>query len=82
MLVSKAILKLFSFQRARESIRSLTGDGFVIYALTGMVSETIEINKMNQSEMGIVNEMISEAHFLKKDVFVTFFNKIDSRAAT
>ena len=39
MLISKAVLQLWDFQ----SKDSLVGDGFVMYSLMGLLTETIDL---------------------------------------
>jgi hypothetical protein len=46
----------------------LTGEGFVVYSLIGLVCETIPLNKMNGNDWQLVNEMLNEIHYNKKDV--------------
>lgn len=48
---------------------NLCGDGITLYALTGMISETIRLE--NFKEWGRLDEYLNDHHYLSKDIVVT-----------
>lgn len=64
MLVCKAVFKLLSFQRSLQSQRPVYGDGFVVYSLTGMLSEILDIKDMPLDTLN------------RKDALITVFNTV------
>lgn len=72
MILSKAILKLNTL--CLEGDQEY-GDGSVLYALTGLIPETMYIPKMiNPEEWKYINELMRDYHFLNNTAFVTCFS--------
>ncbi|CAD8130613.1 unnamed protein product [Paramecium sonneborni] len=68
MIISKAVLQLWDYQ----SKGSLVGDGFVMYSLMGLLSETIDLKTINS--WGIIDNMMNNNHYIQKDVFVSTYS--------
>jgi len=71
MLFSKALLKLNSL--CMEGDQEF-GDGSVLYALTGLIPETMHIPKIiNPEEWKYVNELVKDFHYLNNTAYVTCY---------
>ncbi|CAD8164435.1 unnamed protein product [Paramecium pentaurelia] len=68
MIISKAILQLWDYQ----SKGSLVGDGFVMYSLMGLLTETIDLKTI--SGWGVIDNMMNNNHYVQKDVFVSTYS--------
>ncbi len=52
----------------------IMGSGLIIHALTGMVSQTIEVKSQNLEKM---DKLLSDTHYTRKDIFLSCYtNKV------
>ena len=63
-IITKALLKFL----ITAQIDEVVGSGLIVYALTGMLSETIPLSGFDQWET--LEELLSNEHYTKKDVVV------------
>jgi len=73
IIISKAIYKLLRYQRVTNPTKTLTGDGLVMNSLMGLICESVSLKNISQHDWSVVNEMLSDAHYNHKDVFLTAF---------
>lgn len=75
MILAKAFMKLTSLTNDVISMDNEFGDGSVIYALTGLVPETLSIPKLliTSDDWNYVKEVLKDHHFTNNTVFVTCF---------
>ncbi|KAL4452822.1 hypothetical protein ABPG74_002387 [Tetrahymena malaccensis] len=80
-IISKAIFKLMQISQDITCINNLCGSGFVMYTLTGMLSQSIpmQINPKSNSEwqnkLNFIREMLNDKHYLDQDILVTCYSE-------
>lgn len=68
MILTKALIKYLS-QASRDGI---IGNGLIMYALTGMISENVPLH--HYKEWQKLEELMSNEHYERKDVVVSCFS--------
>lgn len=61
--------EIFSFEEV--------GDGSIMYALTGLVPETLNMQQLNPDNWKFLNEMLREQHFKNESAFLTTYCNSD-----
>jgi hypothetical protein len=73
-LLMKALLKVYSYKwyAANCMYDSEIGDGSIVYSLTGLIPETIDIKSLDQAS-DLFRKYLSDEHYFGKKAYLTAY---------
>ena len=74
MILSKAILKLYSSTKHFDNGKNIVGDGLVMYALTGLLAENINLANITGKEWQFISKILGESN---QNVVISAYCNLD-----
>lgn len=80
-ILLKAIIKVYSYKwfSANSMFDSEVGDGSIVYSLTGLIPELINIKDFETQGLSLFRRILSDDHYFNKKTYATCFCDTDHR---
>jgi len=74
-LLMKALLKVYSYKwfNCNSFFDKEVGDGSIIYSLTGMIPEHVNIKDFETDGMGLFRHMLNDDYYFNKKAYLTCY---------